>query len=352
LITALLMQERDRTGGVSLRDFYARRALRLLPAVVIMLSVVLVMPRLFLPPGVSPWPLAAIVLFYSANWVAAYRLVNLDVLTPTWSLAIEEQFYLLWPPLLTLLLALKIRRRWIVALLGLGIVSASVIHLVLWNAFGRDVAPRLYYGLDTRMDALLIGCLVGLLAAWDRLPKSGWLLSATRYAGPVALGVLGFLGLTSPSPDAPAFFKGVELVACLAVAVLIVGLVAAPPRVASLVLEHPALVWVGRISYGLYLWHVPIFHGVLNKHRLARLGIRLLLKPLRFLAAFTVASASFYVVEQPMLRLKDRFRSRSQALAGVAAIAPTLSSIRSRMIAAISGSRKAPSPASPGSTPS
>lgn len=321
LITALLMQERDRTGAVSLRNFYARRALRLLPALLVMLSTVLVMPWLFLPPGISPWPLAASVLLYSANWVSAYRLVNLDVLTPTWSLAIEEQFYLLWPPLLTLLLTLKIRRRWIVGLLGLGIVSASVIRVVLWDVFGPDVSPRLYYGLDTHMDALLLGCLVGLLAAWDRLPKHGWLLGATKCATLAAVGVLGFLALASPSPDTAAFFKGVELMACLAVAVLIAGLVTAPPRVASLVLEHPALVWVGRISYGLYLWHVPVFHGVLNQHRMARLRIPVPLRPLRFLVTFAIATASFYVAEQPMLRLKERFRSRPQASADGLAMA-------------------------------
>lgn len=89
------------------------------------------------------------------------------------------------------------------------------------------------------------------------------------------------------------------MLASLAVAVLIVGLVIAPPRVASLILEHPALVWVGRISYGLYLWHGPIFHGVLTKHRVARFGIRVPLRPLRFLVAFAVATVSLYVTFGP-----------------------------------------------------
>jgi peptidoglycan/LPS O-acetylase OafA/YrhL len=93
------------------------------------------------------------------------------------------------------------------------------------------------------------------------------------------------------------------------VAVLIVGLVTSPPRLLSLILEQPALVWAGRISYGLYLWHVPIFHGLLRGSHMTRVGIRLPLRPLRFVVAFGVASASFYLVEQPMLRLKERFRS-------------------------------------------
>jgi peptidoglycan/LPS O-acetylase OafA/YrhL len=326
LITGLLMQEHYRTGAISLRKFYARRALRLLPALVVMLSVVLALPGLFLPRGASPWRLALVVFFYAANWVAAYQLVDLDVLTPTWSLAIEEQFYLLWPPLLHLLLVLKIGRRWIVSFLLLGIASASIIRVTLWNSFGLEATWRLYYGLDTRMDSLLLGCLVGLLAAWDLLPKRGWLLAATRYAALAAAGILGVLTYTASRSGLEALealFLGVELLASVVVAVLIVGLVTSPPRLLSLILEQPALVWAGRISYGLYLWHVPIFHGVLRGSHMTRIGIRLPLRPLRFVVAFGVASASFYLVEQPMLRLKERFRSGPRADVALTGSAPS-----------------------------
>jgi peptidoglycan/LPS O-acetylase OafA/YrhL len=95
----------------------------------------------------------------------------------------EEHFSILWPPLLRGLLILKVRRLWILGLLLLGIASASVIRVLLWQSFGRDVWPRLYYGLDTRMDSLLLGCLIGLLAAWQLLPQRGWLLTASWYAG-------------------------------------------------------------------------------------------------------------------------------------------------------------------------
>jgi peptidoglycan/LPS O-acetylase OafA/YrhL len=313
LITSLLVQEHNDTGTVRLRNFYARRGLRLLPALAVLLSMVVTVPRLFLPPDVSPWPLAAIVLLYSANWMSAFRLVDLDVLGPTWSLAVEEQFYMLWPPVLVLFLALKVRRRWIVALLGFGIASASAIRAVLWDEFGRDAWTRLYYGLDTQMDSLLLGCLIGMLAAWDLLPRRGWSVSAMRYAALVAMGVLGVLLYAAPPRNSPEFFYGAELLVSVAGALLIVGLVTVPRGAVSSFFEIPGLVWVGRISYGLYLWHVPVFYGVLRNGRVMRLGLPLVVGPLRFASAFLVAAASFYVIEQPMLRLKGRFRSQTRS---------------------------------------
>jgi peptidoglycan/LPS O-acetylase OafA/YrhL len=97
----------------------------------------------------------------------------------------EVHFSILWPPLPRGLFSLKVRRLWIPGLVLLGIASASVIRVLLWQSFGRDVWPRPYYGLDTRMESLLFGCLIGLLAAWQLLPQGGWMHAATRYATPV-----------------------------------------------------------------------------------------------------------------------------------------------------------------------
>jgi peptidoglycan/LPS O-acetylase OafA/YrhL len=106
----------------------------------------------------------------------------------------------------------------------------------------------------------------------------------------------------------------VGLLVCVAVAGVIVVLWTSPPRLASLILEESVLVWVGWISYGLYLWHVPIFHGVLNQERIVRLGIiGDALTVLRFEIAFGVAAVSFYLIEQPLLRLTDGFRDRAHA---------------------------------------
>jgi peptidoglycan/LPS O-acetylase OafA/YrhL len=314
LITALLMQEWDRTGSVNLRNFYARRALRLLPALLVLLSIFLMAPRLF-GLGHVPWKQTLSVLFYSANWVLAFLLVNLGLLTPAWSLAIEEQFYILWPPLLRLLLILKVGRLWMLGLVLLGIASASVIRVLLWQSPPTAASvSRLYYSLDTRMDSLLLGCLLGLLTAWYMLPQRGWLLAATRYAAAPAAVIMLALAYRAPSYLSRSLYHGVELLVCVATAVVIVALLTSPPRLASLILEQRVLVWVGRISYGLYLWHVPIFYGVLSQGRMARLGITgVMLTLLRFAATFAVAAASFYLIEQPLLRLKEKFRGRAHA---------------------------------------
>jgi peptidoglycan/LPS O-acetylase OafA/YrhL len=308
LITALLMQEWDSTGSISLRNFYARRALRLLPALLVLLSLVFV----FFPSfGYSyrPWKAVLAVLFYSANWVSAHQLLSLDVLAPTWSLAIEEQFYILWPPIVFLLLKFRVHRLWTLALVITGILSASVIRASLWHYSGPDIAPRLYYGLDTRMDSLLLGCLIALLAGWNLLPKKGWQLTAIKQAAaPAALLVL-VIAVRPPLIALGYLYHGVEILFCVAVAVFLTAVLTSPPKYASLLLKQREIVWIGRLSYGLYLWQVPIFYGVLSPRHLAAAGLDdLTIRALQLLTLFAVASVSYYLIERPMLRLKDRFR--------------------------------------------
>jgi len=312
LITALLMRERECTGSINLMNFYARRALRLLPAVVVLLVSLLVASRLFGLGDLVLWRQALIVLSYWPNWASAFRLTNFYLLSHTWSLGIEEQFYLLWPPLLALLLALGIGR---VATLGVvlaGMVSASLTRAMLWES--SFDWPRLYYGLDTRMDSLLLGCLIGLLAAWGWLPKRRPWLVVTGAATVPAVASLIALIFWAPLPDSEALYQGVEVLACVAVGIVLVALLASPLSLVARILEQPLLVWIGCISYGLYLWHVPIFRGVLNPVRMTRFGIGGL--PLLFLwfgGTFAVAATSFYLIERPMLRLKERFRDRVHA---------------------------------------
>ena len=108
---------------------------------------------------------------YATNWVNAFGLRNMAILDHTWSLTVEEQFYVLWPPLVLALLALRVRRRGILAMVLLGIGASTGLRLLLWD--GPASIKRLYYGLDTRFDALLVGCLVALLVSWDLIPRTG-----------------------------------------------------------------------------------------------------------------------------------------------------------------------------------
>jgi peptidoglycan/LPS O-acetylase OafA/YrhL len=326
LITALLMQERAQNRSLSLGDFYARRALRLFPALFLLLALFLAVPRAFGMPEEHRWDRVLPILLYYANWALAFQWVQLGVLSPTWSLAMEEQFYLLWPPILVLLLVLGARRSLIVGVVLLGIAVAPIERAAMWHVRGPDVWARLYWGLDTRMDALLLGCLVGLLAAWGKLP-TGRLLRLTNGAALPALAALFILADVAPPPTSAALHNGVGLFVCTATAVLITALITSPPKIVLAIFEVPALVWVGRLSYGLYLWHVPIFHGVLNESRMARMGITgLSLDLVRWIVTFGVAAASFYLVERRILELKGWFRHRAHAGAKRAVVASSSSS--------------------------
>src|SRR5688572_21510992 len=164
LITSLLLGEFRKTATISLRNFYMRRLLRLGPALLIYLCAsLLVTWHNQLIDIRRQLKLIAYAVFYSTNWRMAFRWD--DVLDPTaiiWSLSIEEQFYLIWPLILFGCLALKVRPRYIIGGLIL-IVTAIAINRWLLIAGGSDLT-RLYYGSDTRADALLLGCLFAFLS--------------------------------------------------------------------------------------------------------------------------------------------------------------------------------------------
>ena len=307
LITGLLMNEWNRTGTIALRDFFARRALRLLPALFLLLGAALAVPTLVrAPEGRAVWEVVLIVLVYMSNWFLAQDIGSLGTLTPTWSLSIEEQFYLVWPPLLVLLLKWCSNRRWLVGLVALGVIAVWGERLVL--ALGLDArTPRLYYGTDTRADGLLLGSLVGVLAAQGMLPTKGRALDWAQQAALPALVTLVFLGYRARIGSDGGLSWSV--LASLAAASLLVSLLTSPPRLVRAFLELAVLVWIGRISYGLYLWHVPVFHGLLRTDSMLRWGLTgVTVHLLRFGTTFFVAIVSFTTIERPMLKLKRHFR--------------------------------------------
>jgi peptidoglycan/LPS O-acetylase OafA/YrhL len=304
LITALLLQEWERTGAIRLGAFYARRALRLLPALFALLAVVLVAPGLFYLAA-PPWKDAAITALYATNWVNAFGLRNMTILDHTWSLTVEEQFYVLWPPLVPALLGLRVPRRWILWMVLLGISVSTGLRVLLWN--GPASIKRLYYGLDTRLDALLVGCLVALLVSWDLIPRTGKAVTAIRVVAGACAAALVLL-LVTADRESRLTYHGLSTLACAAVAGVLLHVVYCPSRFRMLVLENAPIVWVGRISYGLYLWHDPLFLDLLNSTRMAKLGLSgLPALVVRFVAAFAVASLCFYLIERPFLRIKRRF---------------------------------------------
>lgn len=310
LITTLLVEEWDRTGSISLRRFYLRRALRLLPALAGLLAAICLYAALFQPSDQAGQTYlgAFATFFYVANWAMIFEFTSgLFGLSHAWSLSVEEQFYLLWPPLLATLFLLRLDYRKMLILVGTLIVASVLWRAALWHS-GVPVY-RVYCGSDSRADALLIGCAAGLLFCRTLLPDARYLSWLGAPMAGAACVVLLAVGIFASWRGGYLYYGLLTLVA-LAAAILILHAVAAPSTAARLVLEFPPLVWFGKISYSLYLWHVPAF--AIHFERLV--ADSALILGLRFATAFALAIASFYVVEQPFLRLKGRLTAPPAAL--------------------------------------
>ncbi len=298
LITGLLLSEFEHTGSISIRKFYMRRVLRLGPALALyLIACVIVAYHTQLISVQRQLKLISYALLYSTNWRMAF---NWDpVLDPTaiiWSLSIEEQFYLVWPLLLSACLALRIKRKFIASGL-VAVIVAICLHRNSLLTQGTDLT-RLYYGTDTRADVLLIGCLTALVP-FQRITGS-WLIRAAAMVGAVL-----FLYLTTAVKftDQWLYQGGFTLIAALAGLVIAVA-ANGPPRPLSMALRWFPLRWFGRISYGLYLWHWL----VIQTTTLYYFGYW---EPwAKLTLAVGISAASYYLIEVRFNRLKSRFTSR------------------------------------------
>jgi len=304
LITSLLLEEWQSRGGIGLRNFYARRLLRLTPALLIVLVAVAIDAMFFAPASVrdAVFPEATSTVLYAANWFAATTSQFPFHLAHTWSLAIEEQFYLLWPLLMIGTLAWFGRVRAVVWL-SVGGAAASAVLMLAMTGFGDHSLVRAYFGTDTRAQALLIGCAVAALACVGEIPSSP---AAKRFIGGAAIVGAVFvvaLWVLLDGTGSPLLFAGGFTLEGLAVGLIVVHVLQEPAAPLSRALAVEPLRWVGRISYGLYLWHWPVFN-VVNRWDLAFWpGV-----VVKFGITFGCAIASYYGVEQPVLALKRRFR--------------------------------------------
>jgi peptidoglycan/LPS O-acetylase OafA/YrhL/lysophospholipase L1-like esterase len=306
LITSLLLVEWQTTGGIALPHFWRRRARRLLPALFLVLGAVAVFAANWAPADVLERlrgdAFAAI--GYVANWrfIASGQSYFAQFASPSplqhvWSLAIEEQFYLVWPPAFLLLLRLTRGSR--AALVGVTVALAATSALLMAALFTPGNDPgRVYFGTDTRAQSLLIGATLALLLERRRV---GTTRIGRRLLHATAMGAaLLLLWAWARTPDdATWLYRGGLAVTALLVAVVIASVIAETPGPLGRVLSLRPVRWIGLISYGLYLWHWPVYIA-LSSRRTGLDGPALL--AVRLACTVAIATASYYLVELPIRR--------------------------------------------------
>jgi len=316
LITALLVTEERATGVIDRRAFWTRRARRLLPALALVLLAVAAYAA-FAADAVELARLrrdALATVAYVANWGQIVTHTSYfeqfaapSMLRHTWSLAIEEQFYLLWPVVVLLALRRPRGRRFLVPGCLIGAVASAMWMAILFDP-DRDPS-RVYFGTDTRAQSLLVGAALGAMLA-RRRPSAPGLRTLHRLAPVAALGLAVMWATTADT--ATWLYRGGFLLAAGLVAVVLASVV--DPR-------HPgpvgrALAWaplrgLGIISYGVYLWHWPVYVFV-NPDRTGIDGTALLV--VRLAVTLAIATASYAFVEQPIRAGTFRIRRPRVAL--------------------------------------
>jgi peptidoglycan/LPS O-acetylase OafA/YrhL len=306
LITSLLLAEWRENGRINFAAFWARRARRLLPALFLMLAGIAAYALLFAEPSQLDKLRgdALATLGYVANWRLAFSGESyfdmFSVPSPlrhTWSLAIEEQWYVVWPLLVGLLLWWRRGSMRLVFVLAVAIVAGSAL-LMAWM-FDPEVDPsRVFYGTDTRAQSLVVGAVLAMLLARHGPLRGNTPRLLLQLTAAACFAYAGWLWVATP--DSSAFlYQGGFLLSALAVAVVITAVVQPQAGPLSRLLSVEPLRWLGLISYGVYLWHWPIYL-VLTPERTG-LDSTSLLAP-RVALTLAVATASYFLLEMPVRR--------------------------------------------------
>jgi peptidoglycan/LPS O-acetylase OafA/YrhL len=325
LITGLLLQEWHKTGTISLVAFWGRRARRLLPALLIMLSLVAVTWRFIAQPAELPAVRDDVLatLLYGANWhsifvghsyFAAFSAPS--PLLHTWSLAVEEQFYLVWPLVAVVALVRHRSPRRLLLIAVVGAIASGALMAVL--SIRHADPSRLYFGTDTRAQTLMIGAVLAIgfhLRGRDYTGRrfasapgpahgigrqSSALSQATRafltVTGVVGAGVMVWSWLRWQG-QSPLLYRGGLFLLAIAVDGVLAAVVLAPRGLVGRVLATRPLRVLGRISYGVYLFHWPVIVALTP----GRTGLSgWVLDILRVVVTLVLATCSFVLVEQPI----------------------------------------------------
>lgn len=306
LITTLLYEERQRAGTISLRRFYERRARRLLPALGVLFVVALIVDLICFP--MTGWSLGKKVLLSSAfvsNWVAASgHASGLGALNPTWSLAMEEQFYLAWPLLLIVLLRFRVKPVIVAALLF------EAVLLLYHNAPKSGLAHQyaVYYSPTARFAELLSGCLAAVV--WRHrlirvpiqvkrlLPGKAQALTERSHIWCALTAVALIYLFGRLLSDHTLLLGQVYTRACLLGVILIVMLLGSPQGPVTRVIGCAPLRYLGKISYSLYLFHLVIRNVVYNYMPTSSLYVT---AAITIAASVALASLTWRLIESPVL---------------------------------------------------
>jgi len=327
LITSLLMVEGWQTGRISIRRFYERRARRLLPALGALLLVVTGLGTFWLTDEAAKLRGEVVAaLTYLTNWWLVFQKSSYfgggarpSPLTHLWSLAVEEQFYLVWPLAMILLARFRVARRVVLVVLALGIVASSLTAALLYDPFADP--SRVYYGTDTRALAPLVGAALAFAVRpwWHRAVAARrfrWWLDGIGYAAVVGLAAIAIL----LHDDNPLLYRGGFTVIALLAAAL-VGVAGHPATALGRLLGRQPLRWLGDRSYALYLWHWPVC--VLTRPHVDVPVTGWLNAALRFGLSIGLAELSYRFVESPFRRARPtvaaRVKLRRAVIAGAAA---------------------------------
>ncbi len=313
LISLLLIQEFDRSNSINFKSFYMRRILRLGPALGVMVIVFCLASFAFLgeEKANSNYIDALISLAYLSNWARAFSIHPPDFLGHTWSLSIEEQFYIIWPILLLTTLRV-LRNRLYVAAVAVAVALISWMTRICLYINGAS-PERLYNGLDTRADELMVGCALGIVVFSDLLSEKTReiLRKYLKISAPLSMVCLLVLATTANWRVPMMYHFGFFFIELLTT-ILILDILISPRSIVQSFLSMRWLVWTGTISYGLYLWHYPVYRT------LSALGFRGLSGVvIGLIATFFIAALSRYALEKPILKLKKRFSSVRPDLSGL-----------------------------------
>ena len=347
LISSLIIKEYRKTGSLNLYNFYIRRARRLLPAVYFMITVGLVVMVLFNEVLLRKSHLDAIFGYiYSSNWWYIFHKLDyfdsFGAQSPfkhLWSLAIEEQFYMIFPLLFLLINrkkkskdgTYKLNKNFLYVVLGLILVSL-IAHILL---FDINNISRIYFGTDTRAFSLLIGVVGAILYPMEKLhakvtPQQNIMYSVVSL---VSIATLITVMIYTSEYNTWLYRGGFLLVAILGLIVIISS--GKQHTLMSRLLSFKPVVFIGKISYSLYLWHFPVLVLTTPVSEIGNPNIIFVI--LRVILTFVLASASYVFVETPIRKLgfknyinvifkklKKRPRKSRKAYAGIVGLVSVL----------------------------